>query len=881
MDAYEEADLDLYLFRDNDEDGVFESNEEISRSWSSTSAESIVRDSPEDGNYSIAVHGWSVSESVQFWIDVEIIAGTALTVLNATTLNQSQIVSQWPNGSEALAGGLPVGALELELEYQSPPSEGFWQGHIEVTLEGGIPIRMPFNYELVDLDPELEFVTPENLTQTNVVLPISLHAKDIGSGFSLSDFTWTGLDNNTSVPNATTVEATLSNLSSLDITSTWNSGNHDTNLTFREIWINATLPATEQWHDYVASIADISGRQALDWLSVKYDTIAPILLVSDIPLITSESLLEIAIQTEWDAELSYNGQNLETNSSGVTNLIINLEESEELNWNNPSMMPKSGYLVNGNNTFSFSVSDPAGNEFNRSFEVVLDSTKPEIFSSVLSSENSIPPFDNWSWSGPTLNVTNSALSFEVTPDIQSICIHLISNTNDFVIENCKVDSTLLVTQQHLGNAFNTEFYTPFLLDLDNISDGGYHLDVELVDWANNTNQYTYPLILDRTLPEIDWDISPSSDGILSDHRLGLSWTSSEHIELEFLHNGEMISQWNASYGGHFFDLNFTGEHEFCILAWDSTKGQLNENHISECRNFILEPSLYASAIWASWDGTAVGTEVVDLAFQRGPDQWANVTHVPVGIDVDDLQPTYSLEPGANFVDLELQLDEGVNQFYLEIHALDHVQTYWLWVERDTITPTIKLHEIANRTSNLESVRIIEGICEPRASVTVWTEVSATSFVCGVEGNFSLQLGIPANATWHKVEATTVDIGGNTNSTSIEVLYQEWIDWAIDDAEAGGPILYYGIGVLIALIAVIGLTVILVGRNSVKRQEYENTLDSESDWIDEIVNETAPPEPELPPEPLPEEEELRAWARGEREIQEWQDRIPEDDILELE
>ena len=83
MDAYEEADLDLYLFRDNDEDGVFESNEEVDRSWSGTSSESIEVDNPEDGNYSIAVHGWSVSESVQFWIDVEIIAGTALTVLNA------------------------------------------------------------------------------------------------------------------------------------------------------------------------------------------------------------------------------------------------------------------------------------------------------------------------------------------------------------------------------------------------------------------------------------------------------------------------------------------------------------------------------------------------------------------------------------------------------------------------------------------------------------------------------------------------------------------------------------------------------------------------------------------------------------------------------
>ena len=297
-----------------------------------------------------------------------------------------------------------------------PPAEGYWEGHVEVALEGGVEITMPFIYELVDLEPELEFVTPENLTQTNVVLPISLHAKDIGSGFNLSDLTWAGLDNNTTVPNATTVEATLSNLSSMDITSTWNSGNHSTNLTFREIWINATLPATEQWHDYVANIADISGRQELDWLSVKYDTTAPILLVSDIPVITSESLLDISILTEWDAELSYNGQILETNSSGGSNLIINLDESQELNWNNPSMIPKSGYLVNGNNTFSFSVSDPAGNQFNRSFEVVLDSTKPEIFSSVFSSENSMHLFDNWSWSGPTLNaVSYTHLTLPPTP----------------------------------------------------------------------------------------------------------------------------------------------------------------------------------------------------------------------------------------------------------------------------------------------------------------------------------------------------------------------------------------------------------------------------------------------------------------------------------
>ena len=108
-----------------------------------------------------------------------------------------------------------------------------------------------------------------------------------------------------------------------------------------------------------------------------------------------------------------------------------------------------------------------------------------------------------------------------------------------------------------------------------------------------------------------------------------------------------------------------------------------------------------------------------------------------------------------------------------------------------------------------------------------------------------------------------------------------MDWAIDDAEAGGPILYYGIGVILGLIVVIGLTVALVGRKKAKIRESQNTLESASDWIDEMVEETAPPKLNLPPEPLPEEEELRAWARGEREVQDWQDRIPDEDILDIE
>ena len=885
MDAFEEADLDLYLFRDSDEDGEFESNEEVTRSWSSTSAESIDILSPSDGNYSVAVHGWSVSDSVQFWLEVEVIAGTMLNVTNATMLNASEIAAQWPSGSTTLAGAVPEGALELVVDYEMPDSEGVWQGFVEVTLEGGIDMRMPFTYELIDLDPEIEFVTPENLTETNLILPLALHAQDIGSGFALDDFSWSGLNNDTSVPNATSVEATLWNLSTLNITNLWNSGNHSSNLTFREVWVNSTLPAAEQWHEYQANIADLSGRSAADWLSVKFDTTAPTMIISHIPQITNESELLISVQTESDAVFRHSGDIVAINGTGFVEYIVYLEESEiEFIGADSIDEPSHIYYATGNNSFSLSVTDPSGNLHENSWQVVLDSTLPDIQKVNVISTQPEYEYLNQSWTEVPLNLTAFITEVILSPDVKSTCISIEGDQIE-TIEQCREYSVFpyVFNSEEIGQPSPvTHIEDPFW-DLTEVPDDSYRIVLEVVDWAGNSHSEEYSLSLDRTLPDVEWDISPSADGLLSDHRLGLSWTASENVDLVFTHNGVQVEVWDATYGGLFFELNQTGDHEFCIDAWDVTRGQHNENRFHECQTLTLEPSLYVSQVWAIWDGTVVGTESVQLVFSRGPNQWANVTHVPEGADASDLgdiEPTYSFEPGASFVEVELALDEGDNEFYLVIEALDHVQSYWLYVESDTISPRLNLTQVANRTTNLEPVRVISGVCETRASVTIWTEVSSTSFVCGDSGNFTVQLGVPANASWHVVSATTIDLGGNTNETSIEVLYQDWFDWAIDDAEAGGPILYWGLGILISALAMLGLTMRMVNRRSARRLESEESIEEVSDWLDEMLEESDPEVSEMPAEPLPEEDELRAWARGERDVSDWRDRVPEDEPIDL-
>jgi len=77
-----------------------------------------------------------------------------------------------------------------------------------------------------------------------------------------------------------------------------------------------------------------------------------------------------------------------------------------------------------------------------------------------------------------------------------------------------------------------------------------------------------------------------------------------------------------------------------------------------------------------------------------------------------------------------------------------------------------------------------------------------------------------------------------------------------------------------------LTMRMVNRRSARRLESEESLDGVSDWLNDMLEESEPEVAEIPAEPLPEEEELRAWARGERDVSEWRDRIPEDEPIDL-
>ena len=154
----------------------------------------------------MAVHGYSVSGEVQFWIDIGMIGGDKLNITDQIELIDSEINSIWPNGSETLAGNVPVSAHQINLAYERPENAGIWEGEVEITLVGGVILRLPYTYELLEIEPYVEFSTPANLTETNELLPIEIHAVDTGIGFSLDDLNWYAVSNQTTVPSADSVE---------------------------------------------------------------------------------------------------------------------------------------------------------------------------------------------------------------------------------------------------------------------------------------------------------------------------------------------------------------------------------------------------------------------------------------------------------------------------------------------------------------------------------------------------------------------------------------------------------------------------------------------------------------------------------------------------
>ena len=869
MDAYDSADLDLFLFRDDNEDGIFSSSEEVSRSWTGSSSENIQLTDVENGLYAVAVHGYSVSGEVQFWIDISMIGGEKLVITDQINLSNLEINSIWPNGSQTLAGNVPASAHQINLAFERPDFAGIWRGEVVISLVGGIELKLPYNYELLELDPIVEFSTPQNMTQTNELLPIEIYALDTGIGFSLDDLNWYSVDNQTTIPIADSVEGVDTTFVRHNLTEIWNSGNHfamPENISFREVWVNSSIHSSEQWHDYGVNLTDRSGLFAESWLSVNYDITSPPLFIYGVPEITNEPYVNLIIQTELGASVFQDSSRIsDFDNYGFTNWTVGLIPSQiGIDYSSDSGASEH-YLIPEENEFTITSTDAAGNSISSSHMVIFDPQVPKLESFYIDDQNghrnTINDMSN------VLNITNSIFGLNMSIDVKEWCLNISMEFSnplddlDICGSNTEMPTIFVTDNTTLDQTKNTEIE----VNLSHISDGNYIVTLELIDWADNSASEQWSLNLDRTMPVVDWSFAPSFENELIDHRQIMTWDSDELVHAFFTHDGLQLNEWNNDDEGAMnFVLESTGEHEFCITAYDSTEGQYNENVLVDCRIYVLNESVYETNVDAQWNGSLTTVDSVMSVLTRGPNQeiwWQNM----------DADERYLITSGAIYVQLEFNLVEGLNEFVIEIGALDEIDVYKLHITRDTIAPIISFEHNSSRNSTLNSVKMIEGECEPSTYVMIWSVIETEEFICDSSGTFNLEISVQESIGKHIIQGMTTDAVNNRNSYSIEVINQDWIDWAIDDAKNQGPMLWYFLGGLLSGLMLISVTVML--RSNLRQRKLKNrnllSLEQSFDEINELLNEPSIVEDKIDwntvNEELPEAEELNAWKERNHSI----------------
>ena len=160
---------DLFLYRDANGNGVLDwGNEQVGSSGNFNCDESISYTGGQSGTYWAVVHGYDLRASnTTFWLRWTEIGGSDLGITDFVSLNHSEIQALYPNGSNALAGAIPETVLELNLTWNRPSSAGIWGGFVDLTLDSGGLIRLPYSFNLVDPAPELSFrfrMVPERIS---------------------------------------------------------------------------------------------------------------------------------------------------------------------------------------------------------------------------------------------------------------------------------------------------------------------------------------------------------------------------------------------------------------------------------------------------------------------------------------------------------------------------------------------------------------------------------------------------------------------------------------------------------------------------------------------------------------------------------------------
>ena len=167
---------------------------------------------------------------------------------------------------------------------------------------------------------------------------------------------------------------------------------------------------------------------------------------------------------------------------------------------------------------------------------------------------------------------------------------------------------------------------------------------------------------------------------------------------------------------------------------------------------------------------------------------------------------------------------------------------------------------------------------------IWSVIESYEFICDSSGLIDIEISVQDIVGSHVIQGTTTDSVNNRNSFSIEVINQNWIDWAIDDAQDQGPMLWYFLAALFGVFILISVTVL--ARKSIRKKKVSNksliSLEESFNEINELLNSSSPESKidwDIVNSDLPEAEELRTWKETNRSIHSI-NHIDDEDTIDL-
>lgn len=344
-------DLDLYLYRDKNSNGVIDwSSELMETSGGGGSNEICEVNNPANGKWWIVVHGYDLaSNNTTFWLQVKMVGGYSLIVDNYSELNNSQILSNWPGGSAALGGQIPLKAWQVNLTILRPQRSGIFSGYVSLELESGGTLEVPYEYRLLALPAQVKFISPNNGTHHNETVNISAYIYSQGSGVNLSNISLEGAENFTSIMGVDTdgLEINRTDLNSTELA--------------RELWLNFSLPANETEQYFQLNVSDFEGSLSRAELYLTYDISNPQITIPGYVAgtwLTNNTFWNLSVISETDISLETE-QGLLVADDGYYNTTLQLD-------------------LEGLNQFNITATDKAGNSVTTLLLIERDTIAPSL-----------------------------------------------------------------------------------------------------------------------------------------------------------------------------------------------------------------------------------------------------------------------------------------------------------------------------------------------------------------------------------------------------------------------------------------------------------------------------------------------------------------------